>query len=84
MVKRIRAELKASPFKWIGKKVKAHQDKAKDYDQLTSWEKANVCADKVAKQHLDPVQHQPRPTHNRVKSEGRTFSLEKTHPDNKI
>ena len=57
MVKRVRAEIKASPFKWIGKKVKAHQDETKDYEQLTSWVKAHVRSNKVAKKHLDQVQN---------------------------
>ena len=66
MVKRIKAEIRALPFKWIGKKVKAHQDENKDYDNLTIWEKANVKADEVAKKHLNRIQNQPRPTYKGV------------------
>ena len=67
MVKRIRAEIAKSPFTWIGKKFKAHQDNTKNYADLTSWEKANVEADKVAKQHLDRIKTDPNsntPQHN--------------------
>ena len=42
MVKQIRTEIAMLPFTWIGKKVKAHQDDNKKYEDLTSWEKANM------------------------------------------
>ena len=70
MLKRIRAEIATSPFIWIGKKLKAYQDDNKNYKDLTSWEKANVEADIVAKQHLDRIQNQPKPQHNPMQSEG--------------
>ena len=75
MVKRIRAEIAKSPFTWIGKKVKAHQDETKEYKDLTCWEKANIEADKVAKQHLVRVQNQPKQKHNPTKSEGWSVQL---------
>ena len=75
MVKRIRNEIKQSPFTWIGKKVKAHQDDDKNYEDLDSWAKANVIADKVAKNHLKRIQNKPRQIHHMKESEGWTVAL---------
>ena len=75
MVKRIQAEIKASPFKWVGKKVKTHQDKDKDYNKLDCWGKANVVADEIAKKHLERIKNLPRWQHNIQQSEGWTMSL---------
>ena len=52
MVKRIRAEIKASPITWKGKKVQPHQDNEKTFDELSSWEEAKDIADKIAKKTL--------------------------------
>ena len=52
IVKQIQATIKKSPIKWIGKKVKAHQDKHSEIEQLDCWVKANILADKQAKAHL--------------------------------
>ena len=52
IVKRIRVEIKKSPIKWIGKKVKAHQDNNEEVEQLDCWTKAKIMADKQAKAHL--------------------------------
>ena len=78
MVKRIQAEIKASPFTWIGKKVKAYQDNDKKYDKLDSWGKANVVADEIAKKDLKQVKNQPRQMYHAKKSEGWTILLNKT------
>ena len=52
LVKKIRASIRSSGIQWVGKKVKAHQDDTQDYDQLDSWAKANIIANKLAKAHL--------------------------------
>lgn len=49
--KEFEQKLRASPFKWIGKKVKAHQDDEKAYEELNSWEKANVAANEITKEN---------------------------------
>ena len=75
MVKRIRAEIKESPFKWIGKKVKAHQDEKKTYSELTSWEKANVVADEIAKKYWEQIQDKPRTVHQTTSAVGWTIRI---------
>ena len=57
-MKRVRVEIKKSPIKWVGKKVKAHQDDNEDVKNLYSWAKANIMADKQAKAHLRRVMRQ--------------------------
>ena len=49
IIKRIQAEIAASPIRWKGKKVKGYQDKDKAYDDLDCWGKANVLANKEKK-----------------------------------
>lgn len=44
IIKRIRAEIKNSPIAWIGKKVKAHQDKHAEVEQLDCWAKGILLA----------------------------------------
>ena len=58
IVKQIRAAIKTSLIKWIGKKVKAHQDKSSENGHLDCWAKANILADKQAKAHLQRVMGQ--------------------------
>ena len=58
IVKRVRAEIKKSLIKWVGKKVKAHQDDNEDIKNLDCWAKAYIMADKQAKAHLRRVMRQ--------------------------
>ena len=53
IIKRIQAEIAASPIRWKGGKVKGRQDKDKVYEDLDCWGKANALADKAAKAHWD-------------------------------
>ena len=55
LVKKIRASIRLSGIKWVGKKVKAHQDDDQEYDTLDPWAKANIKADKIAKDYLQEI-----------------------------
>ena len=65
LVKKIRALIRLSGIELVGKKVKAHQDDNKEYDTLDPWAKANIKADKIAKDYLqeiwnkEPIQYKP-------------------------
>ena len=76
IVKRIRAAIKMSPIKWIGKKVKAHQDETSNIEQLDCWAKANILADKQAKAHLRRVLRQDnRSSIQQYENEGWTVQI---------
>ena len=76
IVKRIRAAIKKSSVKWIGKKVKAHQDENTEFDQLDCWAKANILADKQAKAHLRRVLGQEtRSSIQQFENEGWTIQI---------
>ena len=64
--------IQRSPITWTGRKVKGHQDRDKNYDDLDCWGKANVQADRLAKERMAQVRHQNSPTSTRVKEEGWT------------
>ena len=49
LIKRVRKKIADSPVTWIRKKLKTHQDDNLSYDELDSWAKANVVADKLQK-----------------------------------
>ena len=55
LIKKIRALIRSSGTEWVGGKVKAHQDDTQDYDNLDSWAKANIKADKIAKAYLQEI-----------------------------
>ena len=50
--------------------VKAHQDDNHSYDQLDSWAKANVMADKLAEDHMQRILDQMTPRYQRRKEDG--------------
>ena len=65
LIKRVQKKITDSPVKWIGKKVKAHQDDNLSYNKLDSWAKANVAADKLAEEHMTRIIHQLTPCYKR-------------------
>ena len=64
-----------SPITWKGLKVKGHQDKDKSYGKLDCWGKANVHADRLAKEHIAQIQTETPPTGTRHPEKGWTITV---------
>ena len=61
---------------WEGlKEVKGHQDKDKSYDELDCWGKANVHADRLAKEHMARVREDLPPIGTRHPDGGWTITI---------
>ena len=52
IIRMIHYQMRRSNIKWKKQRVQGHQDKKKKYEDLDMWGKANVRADKLAKQYM--------------------------------
>ena len=59
----------------MGRKVKAHQDEKKSYGNLDPWEKVNIKANKLAKEHLQTILTTALPPYKPTKSKGWNIQL---------
>ncbi len=53
IIRMIKQEMNDSPLTFVKMRVKGHQDKNKKYEDLDEWGKANVRADRLAKEFMD-------------------------------